>query len=242
VRRRERARGDCYPRSHSDRGMPMKAAKKSRVKRSSKATTSGSDLAKTALCGTLPEVKKLIQAGVKLDASDRDGFTPLMLAITGGNLKIATYFIEQGADVNRRNRRGQTALMLAAQDGRKEIVEHLIQAGADVLAVDKEKMSAVSWAACRGDFPEVISTLVTFKADPNVRDVRGVTPLMAASLLGYSNSVAVLLTVGADEEINLRGRTAYQMASEKGHSEVCRTIKAVLKSRPPREFWASTTD
>ena len=73
------------------------------------------------VCGTLPEglKKKLIQAGVKLDASDRDGFTPLMLAITGGNLKIATYFIEQGADVNRRNRRGQTALMLAAQDGRK---------------------------------------------------------------------------------------------------------------------------
>ena len=45
-----------------------------------------------------------------------------------------------------------------------------------------------------------------------------------------------------ESEIKLRGRTAYQMASEKGYSEVCRTIKAVLKSRPPREFWASTTD
>jgi ankyrin repeat protein len=220
----------------------MTIAKKSRVKRHLGAKKSGSGLANAALCGKLSEVKKLVEAGAKLEMGDLDGFTPLMLAIIGGKLKAVAYLIDHGADVNRRNKKGQTALMLAAQDGRKLIVEQLIQAGADVLAVDNEKMNAVSWAACRGDFPEVISMLVTFKAYPDVRDVRGITPLMAASLLGYSNSVAVLLTVGADEKIKLRGKTAYQMASEKGHTEVCRTMKAVLKNRPPREFWTSMRD
>ncbi len=185
-----------------------------------------------ALCGKLTEVKKLVRAGARLDIGDRDGFTPLMHAIIRGSQKMASYLIDHGADVNRRNKIGQTALMLAAQSGRKQLVEELIGAGADVRAVDKEQRSAVSWAARRGDFPEVISMLVMFKADPDARDVRGITPLMAASLLGYSNSVAVLLTVGADEKTKFRGKTAYQMASEKGHNEVCQTMKAVLRSRP----------
>jgi ankyrin repeat protein len=202
----------------------------------------GSDVLEATQCGSTSAVRKLVLAGAKVNVADRDGFTPLMFAIMRGNQKMAAYLIEQKADVNRRNKVGQTALMLAAQGGYKRLVEQLIQAGADVRAVDRENMNAVSWAACRGDFPDVISVLVMFKADPNARDIRGIAPLMAASLMGYPNSVALLLTVGADERIKFRGKTAYQMASEKGHDEVCRTTKAVLKSRPPREFWISTTD
>jgi ankyrin repeat protein len=192
----------------------------------------GSDVLEAARCGSTSAMRKLVLAGAKVNVSDQDGFTPLMLAIMRENWKMAAYLIEQRADVNRRNKIGQTALMLAAQDGYKQLVEQLIRSGADVGAVDAEKRNALSWAASRGDFPEVISTLVAFKADPDIPDVMGITPLMRASLMGHANSVAVLLTVGADEKAKFRGKTAYQMASEKGHAEVCRTIKAVLANRP----------
>ena len=156
-----------------------------------------------------------------------------MFAIIGGQWKTAEYLIEQAADVNCRSKAGQTALMLAAQDSHKRIVEQLIGAGADVRAVDKEDQRGVVGGVPR-DFPEVISILVMFKANPDVRNAqRGITPLMAASLMGYANSVGLLLTLGANEKIKFRGRTAYQMASAKGQTEVCRTMKAVLKHRPP---------
>lgn len=62
-----------------------------------------------------------------------------MLAIAGGNQKMATFLIEQKADVNCRNKIGETALMLAAQTGYRRLVAKLIQAGADVQATDKDK-------------------------------------------------------------------------------------------------------
>jgi hypothetical protein len=55
---------------------------------------------------------------------------------------------------------------------------------------------------------------------------------MAAALMGHAKTVAVLLTLGADEKMKLRGKTAYQMAAEKRHIDVCQTIKAVVKNRP----------
>jgi len=206
------------------------------VKRRVKVTTARNKhnvaLIEKALCGSTSEARKLLLAGATIDVRDRDGFTPLMLAIAGGNQKMATFLIEQKADVNRRNKIGQTALMLAAQSGYKRLVEQLIQAGADVRTIDKEKRNAVSWAASRGDFPEVIATLVMFNANPDARDVRGITPLIAASLMGYAKSVGVLLTLGVNEKRKFRGKTAYQIADEKGHIDVCQMIKAILKNRP----------
>jgi ankyrin repeat protein len=210
----------------------MDTTKKGRVKRARASKNHGAQLIEKALCGSTSDVKKALLAGARIDVCDRDGFTPLMLAIAGKNQKMATYLIEQKADVNRRNKIGQTALMLAAQGGYKRLVEQLIQAGADVRAVDNDKRNAVSWAASRGDFPEVISTLVMFNANPDTRDVRGITPLMAASLMGHAKTVAVLLTIGADEKRKFRGKTAYQMAAEKGRTDVCQTMKAVLRNRP----------
>ena len=134
----------------------VKAAKRSRVKHTSGTNDRAPHLAEAALCGKTAEVRKLVLAGAKVNAADQDGFTALMFAIMRGDEGMADYLIEQKADVNRRNKVGQTALMLAAQGGHKKLVEHLIRAGADVRAVDEEKRNAVSWAARRGDFPEVM--------------------------------------------------------------------------------------
>jgi ankyrin repeat protein len=122
--------------------------------------------------------------------------------------------------------------MIAAKGGHKKIIEQLIQAGADPRAVDNEKRSAIAWATTQADIPEVVSLLVALGADYNARDIRGLTPLMRAAILGYARTVALLLTVGADEKLKVRGKTAYDMAREKGHEEVCQTMLAVLENRP----------
>lgn len=201
-------------------------------KHSSMKRESSMDLFAAVMSGKLAEVKRLIQAGAKVNDRKKDGITPLMLAIFQGEAKLTEYLIKQGADVNLRNEIGQTALMIAAIGGHKCIIEQLVLAGADVRAVDNEKRNAVAWAACRGDFPEVISMLAVIGADYNGRDIRGLTPLMYAALLGHADSAGMLLTVGADETVKFHGKTAYDMADEKGHEEVCRTMKAILINRP----------
>jgi ankyrin repeat protein len=192
---------------------------------------SPSDLFEAVMAGKLAEVKRFVQSGAKIDQRKGDT-TALMFAALQGNAQITEYLIRQGADVNLRNDIGQTTLMIAALGGHKPIIEQLMLAGADVRAVDYDNRNAVAWAASRGDFPDVISLLVVVGADYNARDAAGLTPLMLAALLGYADSVGILLTVGADEKVKFRGKTAYEMAFERGHEEVCKTMKAILKNRP----------
>lgn len=191
-----------------------------------------SELCEAVIAGKLAVVKRLLLGGAKIDESDRDGFTPLMLAAAKGDDRLTKYFLGQGANVNLRNNIGQTALMMAAAGGHRDVAEELVLAGADVRATDVEKRNAISWTASRGDFPEVISTLAVLGVDYNAPDASGLTPLMRAALLGYANTVAVLLTVGADEKARFRGKTAYQLARAQGQDAVCKTMKAVLKNRP----------
>jgi len=210
--------------------------KKTKLRGSSKMKETKLELFEAVMTGTLATVKSLVREGANVNALEQDGFTPLMFAIANGNRAITSYLLENGADVNLRNSIGQTALMLASLGGHKTIVEELLRAGADARAVDKENRNAMAWAASRGDFPEVLSLLFAFGTDPNGTDRQGITPLMRAALLGHVDSVAVLLTVGADDAAMVRGKSAYQMALEKGHNEVCRTMKAVLEN-VPRERW-----
>ena len=184
------------------------------------------------MSGKLAQVKQLVKAGAKIDEQKEDGFTLLMLAASRGDSKLTEYLIKQGADVNLRNEIGQTALMIAALGGHEPIVEQLALSGADVCAVDDNKRNAITWAASRGDFPNVVSRLIVLGTDYNARDRQGLTPLMRAAALGFDNSVGILLAAGADAAISHRGKTAYDMASEKGHSKVCQTIKTILENRP----------
>ncbi len=191
-----------------------------------------SNLKDAVLFGTLADVKRLIRGGARLNSSVEDGFTPLMLAAERGDARIAAHLIAKGADVSRRNDIGQTALMIAAKRGHKKIIEQLVLAGADPRAMDNEKRNAIAWATTQEDLPEVLALLVALGADYNGRDIRGLTPLMRAAMLGYARAVAVLLTAGADEKVKFHGKRAYDMAREKGHREVCKTMLAVLKNCP----------
>lgn len=189
-------------------------------------------VSETVISGTLSEIKRLIKDGAIANQATQDGFTPLMLAAMRGDPKIVEHLLGHGSDVNARNEIGQTALMIAAKAGHKPIVQQLMGAGADLNALDNEKRNAIRWATTEGDFPEVISLLGVSGAHYDARDIRGITPLMSAALLGFSEAVGILLTLGADETIEFEGKTAYQMASQKGRQEICKTMEAILKNRP----------
>ena len=137
--------------------------------------------------------------------------------------------------MNRRNDIGQTALMIASKAGHRKLLEQLAAAGADPHALDEEGRNALAWATLQGDFPDVVSFLIALGLDCNHSDVHGMTPLMSAALLGHARTVGLLLTAGADERRKLHGKTAYDMASEKGHRTVCQTMRAVLEHRPKRQ-------
>jgi len=191
-----------------------------------------SELFEAILADDVAWARRVIDKGTDVNDCGPDRFTPLMMAAAKGNPGMIELLILKGGDVTLRNDIGQTALMVAAQAGHKPVVQALIVAGSDLRALDDEQRNAISWSVAKGDFPETVSLLAVSGADYDNTDSHGFTPLMRAALMGFDEAAAVLLTVGADERLQVAGKTAFQLAKERGHAKVCSTIEAVLKNRP----------
>ena len=123
-------------------------------------------------------------------------------AIKRGDVQIVRDLIGRGMDVNARDRYGQTALMLAAHAGHREIVE----------------------------------TLIAHRADLNVTAKFGLSALMLALVAGHAEVARLLAKAGADLSLRgtgapgFAGKTAYDLAVERGMLELSDRIEATPKT------------
>jgi hypothetical protein len=101
--------------------------------------------------GKLQEVKDALNDGVRVDAADKDGETPMLKAAMRGHKEMVGMLIERGANVNAVDKDyGMAPLCWAAGEGHKEIVGMLIEGGAGVNAASKNGDTPLCCAAERG--------------------------------------------------------------------------------------------
>ena len=93
-------------------------------------------------------VKDALDKGAEVEARNKDGRTPLMVAARYPTIpEIVSLLLEKGAEVNARNNAGWTPLMRAARYSTiPEIVTLLLDAGADALAKDEDGKRAIDHA------------------------------------------------------------------------------------------------
>ncbi|OAI57657.1 hypothetical protein AYO50_01080 [Acidobacteria bacterium SCGC AG-212-P17] len=65
----------------------------------------------------MPIVKILVEAGARVNAGDRDGFTPLIGAAGGGHTEVVTFLADSGAVVDQTDDCARTALGWAVTKG-----------------------------------------------------------------------------------------------------------------------------
>lgn len=113
-------------------------------------------------------VSRLIKDGADVNARNREGITPLMVAAGRGNVNIIAILLNNGADVNAgldaEGYKGLTALMVAVFDGHEEAVRVLIEKGADVNAKYEGRWSALTIATA-ADRHAIANLLVKNGAD-----------------------------------------------------------------------------
>jgi len=74
-----------------------------------------------------PEAKILIEGGSDINAKNKHGDTPLMVACRWkGNADIARILIEGGSDINAKNKHGDTPLMIACRNGQINVAEVIL--------------------------------------------------------------------------------------------------------------------
>ncbi|MEC4734499.1 MAG: ankyrin repeat domain-containing protein [Wolbachia endosymbiont of Halictus tumulorum] len=159
-------------------------------------------------------IKYLIEQGANPDAQDHNRYL-LHLCIAQGNLKGAKAFIENGADVNIVNQeengywmsgidgnaqKGQTALFFA------------IRAYTNNIDLNPEKANEAL---------EFINFLIERKANLNVQDCNGKTPLVAAMFFDAPEVVRLLIKAGADLNIGKeKAKDILNYAVTKGHTDI----------------------
>ena len=116
---------------------------------------------------------------VNFGARDREGQTPLHLAVTAGHANAVTVLCRSfGVDLDATNSSGQTALYIAAKRNAAALVESLVRAGASINVAAPDGRTPLHVAALSGA-TEVVRLLLRFDAKdgPLARDNKKRTPL-----------------------------------------------------------------
>ncbi|KAI0099851.1 putative ankyrin repeat protein [Nemania sp. FL0031] len=110
-------------------------------------------------------VQLLVEAGTPLDTRDRDGYTPLAIAIGKGNESAAKYIIEQGANTNVSGPGFDSILHLAVAKGMLNLVKLLINVDADGRAVDLENGEPLLYTALSIEDDSKLKEMVLYLVD-----------------------------------------------------------------------------
>lgn len=139
----------------------------------------------------------------------RSGVTPLSEAASRGHDAVVRLLVEAGAELNLHNYDGQAPVGQAACAGYDATVSTLTELGADVNAINSDGLTQLCLAVahCRDSSEETswrlakaVVILARARADVNIPDNTGSSPLFKAAQAGNSPLVTALLTFEANPD------------------------------------------
>ncbi|HWI78186.1 MAG TPA: ankyrin repeat domain-containing protein [Ramlibacter sp.] len=146
-------------------------------------------------------VRALIARGADVNAQDSQHDSAFLLAGAEGYTDIVRATLAAGADLKSTNRYGGTALIPACHHGHVETVRLLLATPIAVDHVNNLGWTALLEAVILGDggaaHSEIVRMLIAHRANVNLADKDGVTPLAHARQRGQGRVVEMLVAAGA---------------------------------------------
>ena len=185
----------------------------------------------------------------KDDAKERDGSTPLHIAVRNGQIEFVEVLIANGADVNARDNAQLTPIDLAAAQDRTDIlqllakvatissihvavqlgdlekVEVFLEQGADVNRQTSDFHATPLDRAVSAGFRDIAELLIENGADCGKADKNGFTPLHTSAKQGYIDIAKLLIENGADcERMDKNGFTPLHRSAKQGHIDIVKLL------------------
>ncbi|KAG4927563.1 hypothetical protein JHK82_053327 [Glycine max] len=182
----------------------------------------GDTLLHVAISKSRPDiVQLLLEFNADVESKNRSGETPLESACASGEELIVELLLAHKANTERTESSSLGAIHLSAREGRREVLRLLLLKGASVDSLTKDGYTALHLAVREGS-RDCARLLLANNARTDIRDSRdGDTCLHVAAGVGDESMVKLLLNKGANKDVrNFNGKTAYDVAAEKGHARV----------------------
>jgi len=162
-------------------------------------------------------LKVLLEVGANVESPNADGMTALLAVSRTGNVEAAKLLLDHGAAVDAKEKfGGQTPLMWASARRHPEMMQLLISKGADVNAASTDRnyqrhiqaegrpksldaggLTPLLYAA-RENCRTCVDVLLKNKADIDLPDPDGATPLLVAIMNANWDLARQLIEAGAD--------------------------------------------
>jgi len=147
-------------------------------------------------------MRLLVEAGANPNALEQDRYDIVTIAAVANDVPTLKAALELGCSAkNVTSRYDGTALIAAAHLGHVEVVRTLIAAGAPLDHVNNLGWTALIESIVLGDggarHAETLKALVDARANVNLADREGRTPLALAKQRGYSGMIKLLAAAGA---------------------------------------------
>ncbi len=162
---------------------------------------SHAELVNAAERGDAARVRQLIAAGGDVNWQNERKDSAFLVAGARGHTEVVRLTLAAGADLKSTNRFGGTALIPACHYGHVETVKLLLGTKIDVDHVNNLGWTALLEAVILGDggpkHVEIVKLLLERRANPNIADREGVTPLAHARKRDYAEIARLLSAAGA---------------------------------------------
>jgi len=150
----------------------------------------------------IPTSKLLIDSGADVNIMDDMQDNPFLYAGAEGYIEILRLTINAGANPHLVNRYGGTALIPASEHGYVEVAKLLLsETKTDVNLINNLGWTALLEAIILNNGgvnqQKVITLLIAYGADVNIKDFNGISPLEHTRRKGYKIIERILLKAGA---------------------------------------------
>ena len=180
-------------------------------------------------------VDVLIENGAAVDSKvGTSQSTAIIIAAEVNNIKSLEKLIQSGASINAQNGYGNSALHIACKNGFNDVVTLLLKNNA-MINLQNKKGSTPMHFACYSDTPSdhIVNQLLNAGADIEMKDTRGLSPLLAVCKSGHVSVLNLLLAKGANPQVvDNTNANAISICEFHNHS----TLKKILLDSPTQRF------
>jgi len=146
--------------------------------------------------GEVDQIQRLLDRGLSIGVTDRDGRTALHVAARWGRDEVVTVLLERGAPIEATDLEGRTPLHIAAKENQETATKLLLDHGAQLGAIDRYGSTPLHVAA-EWNASNSARILIAHGSAVNAIDKEGLTPLHVAAAWGAAPVATLLLDAGA---------------------------------------------